>query len=820
MAPIFRSGRLGIFFVQNSAGSEWPEQKIRSEQAVIMATSYCVLRMGASVTASMESILHENIPLQKQSGDHRELRSFSSTNCPFRRLRRSRFTVMWWLVGLLGMPLALWGQSNVRLMGRVSEAGSGAPIAGAVVQIAHTSFGALTDEEGRYAVENLPPGRYTVIFSALSYASRTVEGVSISQDTPRQLSVTLTPAPLPGKPVQVTVTAARELPDVEGDRVVLTAETVAQFAGLGVANLLQQVAGVQVETTGGGKSRAILRIHGSRGSQVLVLLDGQRLNNPQTGEVNLQEIPLEQVERIEVIRQANTALYGGSAFGGVIKITTRRASRGPALRVQAEGGSFASASGGLGGDIIRGGFGLVGHYSQDYSRQNFPYHHRGERERRENAWYRHRTLFVKIHRETPHHQVRVQYHRQHGVQGLPSAFFEEMNPFGAFAEGTTEARQAQYRWVPGRRGYVQFQYGEHRLRERYQNERDPSPFTRYHVVQINQVREAQLSGTWLWGGHLETRLGLNWLEEQLNQENRLFPSLSMGKKIRHTRSAYGSLEYRPAFLEPTVGRVSLYTAWRYEAYFDQPGEWYPLVGFTVAPRRLPRLYVSLNWTRAVRYPDFNSLFWKGDARARGNPDLLPEKKREWNLSLGYRPRRPYLPELRVHHYRADIRDLIFWHRTVQGFWEPRNEVQAQKQGWDVEAAQTLLRERLRWRVAYSFIDAINKSPEPNRFNKRIVFIPRHTVNASLTLRVGGWQVIGEYRFLSEREMLPANPAEKQLPAYSLWNAYFSYRRRLGHWQVQGGLALHNLTGTSYQLLRGYPMPEGEYRFSVQFTYQP
>ncbi|NIT57820.1 MAG: TonB-dependent receptor plug domain-containing protein, partial [Aliifodinibius sp.] len=88
--------------------------------------------------------------------------------------------------------------------------------------------------------------------------------------------------------------------------------------------LLHQVAGVQIESVSGGAGRSIIRIHGSSANQVLVLLDGQRLNNPQTGEVDLSEIPLEQIERIEVVRQGNTAIFGGNAFGGVISFKSRR----------------------------------------------------------------------------------------------------------------------------------------------------------------------------------------------------------------------------------------------------------------------------------------------------------------------------------------------------------------------------------------------------------------------------------------------------------------------------------------------------------------
>jgi len=67
-----------------------------------------------------------------------------------------------------------------------------------------------------------------------------------------------------------------------------------------------------------------IRVRGFKGDQyTLVLIDGQPLNDAYTGGVEWGMLPVEDIERIEVIRGAGSALYGGNAMGGVINIITK-----------------------------------------------------------------------------------------------------------------------------------------------------------------------------------------------------------------------------------------------------------------------------------------------------------------------------------------------------------------------------------------------------------------------------------------------------------------------------------------------------------------
>src|SRR5690606_3106955 len=101
-----------------------------------------------------------------------------------------------------------------------------------------------------------------------------------------------------------------------------------------VADLLKRVPGMQVGQSGGRGSVSGIYLRGTKSAQTLVLIDGQRFNGADSGAAALEFLSIDQIERIEVSKGANSATYGSDAIGGVIQIFTRRAD-GEGLRPRA-----------------------------------------------------------------------------------------------------------------------------------------------------------------------------------------------------------------------------------------------------------------------------------------------------------------------------------------------------------------------------------------------------------------------------------------------------------------------------------------------------
>lgn len=133
--------------------------------------------------------------------------------------------------------------------------------------------------------------------------------------------------------------------------VVTGAQLKAQQVRTGV-DALRSLPGVSVSRTGSIGGISQVRIRGAEGNHTLVLIDGIEANDTTNGEYDFSDLSVEDIERIEVIRGAQSSLYGAGAVGGVINIVTR-GGKGP-LKITAmgEGGAYntreaaASVSGG------------------------------------------------------------------------------------------------------------------------------------------------------------------------------------------------------------------------------------------------------------------------------------------------------------------------------------------------------------------------------------------------------------------------------------------------------------------------------------------
>src|SRR5204863_5916836 len=144
----------------------------------------------------------------------------------------------------------------------------------------------------------------------------------------------------------IVVTALRAeqpLTDLLADVTLIGPEEIARAGPGGLAALLQRQPGVEIVTNGGPGSTSGVFLRGANTGQTLVLVDGLRVGSSTSGTAPLEAIPLEQIERIEILRGPASSLYGADAIGGVIQIFTRNAADGFAANGQAAYGTYRTA---------------------------------------------------------------------------------------------------------------------------------------------------------------------------------------------------------------------------------------------------------------------------------------------------------------------------------------------------------------------------------------------------------------------------------------------------------------------------------------------
>lgn len=104
---------------------------------------------------------------------------------------------------------------------------------------------------------------------------------------------------------------------------VVTRDEIDRLQAQTVTDVVKTLPGVEVVSNGGRGQLSSLRVRGGTSSQTLVLVDGVRSASLTAGMTELNNLPLNQVERIEYIRGARATIYGSDAIGGVINIITR-----------------------------------------------------------------------------------------------------------------------------------------------------------------------------------------------------------------------------------------------------------------------------------------------------------------------------------------------------------------------------------------------------------------------------------------------------------------------------------------------------------------
>ena len=148
---------------------------------------------------------------------------------------------------------------------------------------------------------------------------------------------------------ELNVTSSRvESPSIQSSKsvtIISRSEIEASHAE-NVADLFRGQAGITVRDTSGIGAKAVIDLGGfgdSAASNKVVLIDGRRISSPDLSEADWTQIPLDQIERIEIVHGAGSVLYGDGAVGGAINIITRIPESGGEIMLG--GGSFGSQNG-------------------------------------------------------------------------------------------------------------------------------------------------------------------------------------------------------------------------------------------------------------------------------------------------------------------------------------------------------------------------------------------------------------------------------------------------------------------------------------------
>ncbi len=448
----------------------------------------------------------------------------------------------------------------------------------------------------------------TAIASCLSFPA-------LAADTPRTLDA-----------VQVTATRIeRPVGETLASVTVLTRADIERSQAPDLIDLLARQAGVDIARTGGTGGASTVFLRGGNANHTLVLVDGIRVGSTGQGVFDFAHLPLEQIERIEIVRGPRAALWGSDAIAGVVHVFTRDPSV-ASVRVQAGsyGRAGASAAGGW-GDGDRG-VGLTAGYRRldgfsSANEENFSYDPDRDGYEAGALSLRGRTTL--------------------GNQRLAfSALATDARV--EFDQGTTDARNASAGLVLG--GALGARWSHQLTLGHAREDLDsaggyPNAF-RSRRVSADWVHTLTLSdaATLNLGANAQRERGESWnafdgiVFDERRDSAAVFAGFG-GRWGAQGLDASLRRDHSNQYGGATTGSL----AWGMDL-----GE---------------RARVRLSWGEGFRAPNFNELYYPdfGWGYA-GNPDLRPERSETWEGGLEFTPADGH--RLGLSAYRTRVRDLI------------------------------------------------------------------------------------------------------------------------------------------------------------------
>ena len=210
-----------------------------------------------------------------------------------------------------------------KLSGKVTDL-SDKPIIGAVITIKNTNRNVATDENGHFNFQKLKVASYNLCVSMVGYESKETK-IECSTSNDSLLIIKLKDVIEDLEAVVVTGTRTeKKLKDVPILTQVVYAQKLKEMGITTVGEALErELPGLDFNVAQ-NSLRPSITFQGMNSKYILILIDGERVAGEMNGSIDFARLNLDNVERIEVVRGASSALYGSNAIGGVINIITKR----------------------------------------------------------------------------------------------------------------------------------------------------------------------------------------------------------------------------------------------------------------------------------------------------------------------------------------------------------------------------------------------------------------------------------------------------------------------------------------------------------------
>lgn len=572
----------------------------------------------------------------------------------------------------------------------------------------------------------------------------------------------------------VVVTATRipeiatSLPNVS----VITREDIARRQSFSLDEILQQEAGINIPSSGGPLTSTGIFLRGAASKQVLILVDGVRVNDANQGAFDISLLRPDDIERIEIVRGPYSSQYGSDAIGGVIQIFTRKSSK---AEVSVRAGSFGTQEYNAGasiGDNKNGLSARAGYLDTDgfSATNNHAYGYNPDRDGglARSAQLSGQTQFTESLAASFNSTWKdslVEFDNGLSNQELGTASTE-------LKHHITKAwtQRLQLSWL--------------RNNLDTDNRFDPDPFSRYYSNFFTQRDTASWLHDIQWAANWNLVAGVDFSDEQAESRDLLANSILFDKSLQNT-----------GIFLTQYGEVGIFSGSASIRQDDHDTFGHHTTGsVTLAAQIIPSIKIYGAYGSAFRAPSANDLYYPGSPNFcfpftpgvscySGNPNLQPEKSKQAEIGTEYRSGEQHI---RISAYRNIVEDLIATDPTP-----PNNNVniaKARLQGIEIEMGGRLAE----WNYNFN----IGSQSAEDGFGNDLVRRPQGSFNAAL-----GYAINDRINAGTElRARSSSKDGGQVLGGYTVFNLYAG-------WDITPslnlGARLENVGDKQYQEVLGY-----------------
>ena len=567
-------------------------------------------------------------------------------------------------------------------------------------------------------------------------------------------------AETPLAPVVVTASrTAQALGDALPATSVITREDIDRSQAGNVLDLLQRVPGIELAQLGGVGHQSSLLLRGTESRHTLVLIDGVPVNNLNFSTASLDQIPVEQIDHIEIVRGNVSALYGAQAVGGVIQIFTRRGDGPTALEASIMAGSRATREARAGLDGAQGGW----RYAVQAARSTTDGFNAIKQAERPGTnpdldGYENTSGSAQLsYAFNADHEAGVRWLRTRGVVDYDSEFGPATQADESVQTIETLAAYSRNRFTPVWTSTLNVANTRDKL---------DAAITAYPYYVTSKGTQASWQNDLAVAPDWTVTLAAEHLRQTIDSDTTYTTTERTVDTVR----------------AGTVGRIGAHQVQinlRNDDYsdFGNHGTWYAGYGYALDAH----WKLTATASTAFNAPTFNDLFYPWG----GNPALKPELSRAKELGVQYAQGATLV---RAIAFSTRIHDLIGYDSSFNRV----NIGRAKVDGLEVSASTTLAD----WRAQAALTV---QSPKDDSTGERLIRRARQYADLSLAHDFAAWEVEGIWHLSGDR-IDSASGVRHTLGGYGRVDLAARWHFA-PHWSL--GLRVDNLLDQDYETAYGY-----------------